>query len=186
MLTKRYDYKVLVKSIYATTAFQVVLFAMLTAVAAQITIPAKPVPFTLQTLMVVLSGALLGARNGAYSQVLYLLLGIIGLPVFAIIPEAGIGIARLFGPTGGYLLAFPAAAYITGYMIEKKKNYIMAAAAMFLGNAIIILSGASYLYTFWLHDVKAAFAAGAVIFSVWTVVKVIAGTSIYAAITRKK
>jgi biotin transporter BioY len=77
MIAKKFDYKDLIKGIYAATAFQVILFSLLTAAAAQITIPFKPVPFTLQTMIVVLAGALLGARKGAYSQVLYLILGII-------------------------------------------------------------------------------------------------------------
>ncbi|MGA8263910.1 MAG: biotin transporter BioY, partial [Ignavibacteriaceae bacterium] len=71
-------------------------FSILTAVAAQITIPVEPVPFTLQTMMVLLSGAFLGAKNGAYSQVVYLGLGVLGFPVFAQIPDFTIGFARLF------------------------------------------------------------------------------------------
>jgi biotin transport system substrate-specific component len=176
----------LIKSITTSTAFQVILFSLLTAVAAQIAVPVKPVPFTLQTMMVAISGAMLGARKGAYSQMLYILMGISGLPVFAQIPEGALGIARLFGPTGGYILAFPAAAYMTGLIVEKNKSYFTVALAMFLGNVIIILSGVSYLYVFWIRDLKEAFAAGAVIFSFWTVIKVIAGTSIFAALNRKK
>jgi biotin transport system substrate-specific component len=182
----RYAEFSLIKAISASSTFQVILFSLLTAVAAQIAFPVKPVPFTLQTMMVALSGAMLGARKGAYSQILYLLMGISGLPVFAQIPDGAIGIARLFGPTGGYLLAFPAAAYVTGLLIEKNKGILMAALAMFLANALIIISGVSYLYVFWVRDLKEAIAAGAIIFSLWTVVKVAAGTSIYAAMTRKK
>jgi biotin transport system substrate-specific component len=170
----------------ASSVFQVVLFSLLTAVAAQITIPVKPVPFTLQTMLVVLSGALLGSKKGAYSQFLYLLMGVSGLPVFAQIPDAAVGFARLFGPTGGYLLAFPAAAYITGLIIEKNKNYFSVAAAMFIGEAIIILSGVSYLYTFWVRDIKDAVTAGAILFSLWTVLKIIAGTAIYKSLSRNK
>jgi biotin transport system substrate-specific component len=182
----RYAEFSLIKAISASSTFQVILFSLLTAVAAQIAFPVKPVPFTLQTMMVALSGAMLGARKGAYSQILYLLMGISGLPVFAQIPDGAIGIARLFGPTGGYLLAFPAAAYITGLLLEKNKSILMAALAMFLANALIIFSGVSYLYVFWVRDLKEAVAAGAIIFSLWTVIKVAAGTSIYAALTRKK
>ncbi len=174
----------LVKGITFSGTFQVILFAVLTAVAAQITIPVKPVPFTLQTLFVVLSGALLGSRKGAYSQFLYLLMGISGLPVFAQMPDGVLGFARLFGPTGGYLLAFPAAAFITGYLIEKNSRYFVAAIAMFLGEALILLSGTIYLYIFWLKDIKEAAAAGTMLFSVWTVVKVAAGVSIFSAIKR--
>ena len=175
----------IVRSIVSSGTFQVILFSLLTAVAAQVTIPVKPVPFTLQTLLVVLSGAFLGARKGAYSQLLYLTMGIAGLPVFAQIPDGVIGFARLFGPTGGYLLAFPAAAYLTGFIVERNGKSFFVALAMFLGNALIILSGAVYLYAFWLKDLREAVAAGALIFSLWTVIKVAAGTSIYALINRK-
>jgi biotin transport system substrate-specific component len=173
----------LVKSIAVSSTFHVILFGLLTAVAAQVSIPIKPVPFTLQTMMVMLAGAMLGSRKGAYSQILYLIMGVSGLPVFA---GASFGIATIFGPTGGYLLAFPAAAFITGYIIEKKNNYFVTAAAMFLGNALIIISGSAYLYAFWVRDLKEAITAGAVIFSVWTVIKVIAGTAIYSALSRNK
>ena len=102
--------------------FWITVFAILTSLSAQVAIPAKPVPFTLQTLLVLLSGALLGSRNGAYSQFLYLLMGIVGLPVFAQIPDAPLGFSRIIGPTGGYLLAFPIAAYLVGFLIEKRKK----------------------------------------------------------------
>jgi biotin transport system substrate-specific component len=175
-----------VRIIAASSVFHIFLFAILTAVAAQIAIPVKPVPLTLQTMFVVLAGAMLGARKGAYSQLLYLLMGISGLPVFAQVPDVSVGIMRLIGPTGGYLLAFPAAAYITGLIVEKNNNYFSVAVAMFLGNMLIIFCGVSYLYIFWIQDIKEAIAAGAVIFSLWTVIKVIAGTSIYTALTKKK
>ena len=101
----------LISILSVSQAFWILSFTFLTAIASQITIPIKPVPFTLQTMVVVLSGAFLGAKKGFYSQVIYLLAGCLGLPVFAQVPDATIGFARLFGPTGGYLLAFPAAAF---------------------------------------------------------------------------
>ena len=91
----------LISLVKSSELFWIVSFAILTAIGAQLTIPVKPVPFTLQVLFVLLAGALLGAKNGAYSQLLYLALGVTGLPVFAQTGEGGFGFAQLIGPTGG-------------------------------------------------------------------------------------
>ena len=85
--------------------------AAVTAVAAQIAIPIFPVPFTLQVLAVVLSGFLLGSRYGALAQAIYVLVGAVGVPVFA---EFSGGLGRVLGPTGGYLVAYPIAAAVAG------------------------------------------------------------------------
>ena len=170
--------------ISSSRLFWIFSFTLLTAVAAQITIPVKPVPFTLQTMMVILAGAFLGAKNGAYSQIIYLLLGCIGLPVFAQIPDPAIGFARLLGPTGGYLLAFPLAAFITGYLVENYKSYIANVISMFIGNTLILLIGAGYLGLFFLKDMKEAFISGAMAFAVWEAVKVFAAATIYTGISK--
>jgi len=99
-------------------AVAVVLGAAFVALGAQVSVPlpGTPVPMTLQPLAVLLVGGLLGARLGAASMVLYLALGIAGLPVFT--PTVPLlGIARLLGPTGGYLLAYPVAAFAVGALI---------------------------------------------------------------------
>lgn len=173
------SYAGLLQSVFTNKITLTISFAVLTAIAAQIAVPVKPVPFTLQAMMVVLAGAFLGARYGMYSQVLYLAMGAIGLPVFAQVPDAAVGFARLFGPTGGYLLAFPLAAFATGYLIEKNKSYIGVVIFMFLGNAIIIAAGAFYLNLFFIKDIYSAIIGGAAIFSLWTVVKVFAAAAIY-------
>ena len=160
-------------------------FSILTAVAAQITIPVEPVPFTLQTMMVLLAGAFLGAKNGAYSQLVYLGLGVLGFPVFAQIPDASIGFARLFGPTGGYLLSFPLAAFIAGYLIERNRNYINFIFSMFAANIFILLVGSLYLGIFYLGNIIKALEVGAVVFLLWEVVKVFAAASIYFGISKK-
>src|SRR6059036_2957404 len=92
------------KQSWIAQAFWVTIFAFGTTIGAQIGIPHQPVPYTMQTFFVLLSGAVLCGRNAAISQTVYLLAGAIGLPVFA---GFGSGIARLLGPTGGYLLSFP-------------------------------------------------------------------------------
>ncbi len=89
----------------------VALFAALTAVCAQITVPLPLVPITLQTFAVIMSGLLLGPGLGALTQLVYLLLGAVGLPVFA---GFHAGPASLVGPSGGYLWGFVAAAFIAG------------------------------------------------------------------------
>ena len=95
------------------------LFAALTGAVAwfKIPLPFTPVPITLQTLMVLLSGAMLGAYYGALSMIIYLLLGAIGLPVFA---GGSSGVGALLGPTGGYLFSYPVAAFVIGFMLQKK------------------------------------------------------------------
>ncbi|HSD62878.1 MAG TPA: biotin transporter BioY [Ignavibacteriaceae bacterium] len=178
----------IIAKVISSELFWIISFSILTAIAAQISIPVKPVPFTLQTLMVGLTGAFLGARNGAYSQFLYLFLGVIGLPVFAPVPDGYAGFASLFGPTGGYLLAFPAAAFIAGYIMEKNKSYISIVSAMVITEFVIILSGIVYLNVMFLHNWIDALKSGAIIFSLWTVIKIFAGASIYMGLnkTRKK
>jgi len=175
----------LFSSLRSSQLFWIFSFTILTAIAAQITIPVKPVPFTLQTMMVLLAGALLGAKNGAYSQFIYLSLGVIGLPVFAQTPDGLYGFARLFGPTGGYLLAFPVAAYLVGYLVQKNKKYYSVILSMFAGNIFIIISGTLFLDIFYLRNLSDAVTAGAVIFSIWMVVKVFAAATVYFGISKK-
>ena len=105
------------RAAWGVRALAVVLGAVLVALAAQVSIPlpGTPVPMTLQPMAVLLVGGLLGARLGALSMILYLAMGAAGLPVFT--PTVPLlGFARLLGPTGGYLLAYPVAAWVTGWL----------------------------------------------------------------------
>ena len=172
-----------INDVVTSKLFGIISFTLLTAVAAQITIPFKPVPFTLQTVMVILAGAFLGAKNGAYSQLLYLALGCLGLPVFAQIP-ASFGIMRLIGPTGGYLLSFPIAAFMTGYLLEINDSYINITFTMFLANIFIMAAGTFFLYVFYIHSAVESIKYGAAIFSIWTVVKIFLSINIYYAIKK--
>jgi len=107
------------RSVTLPRVMAVILGAAFVALAAQIAVPlpGTPVPMTLQPLAVLLVGGLLGARLGAASMVLYLALGIAGLPVFT--PTVPLfGVARLLGPTGGYLLAYPVAAFAVGWLTD--------------------------------------------------------------------
>ncbi len=127
----------------------VLFVTALTAVAAQISVPLPftPVPFTFQPLVVLLGGAALGARLGMSSQILYLLLGIAGLPVFAASPVLPQGAARLIGPTAGFLLSYPFAAYATGRLAELgfDRRYMTSVMAMLVGLAIVFAGGALWL-----------------------------------------
>lgn len=115
-------------------------FSLLMALSAQIVIPIGPVPITGQTFVVLLTGALLGSRMGAMTMILYLIEGASGLPFFY---GGSTGLGHLFGQTGGYLIAFPAAAFITGAFAEHgwDKRFLTAVAAMAIGSVVIMLSG---------------------------------------------
>ena len=139
-------------------------FALLTAAGAKVTIPVpgSPVPGTLQTLPVLLAGLLLGARLGAGSQAAYLLLGIFGLPVFAL---PGAGPAYLLGPTGGYLLGFVASPWIVGAVAPPRPGtgFPRRFLAVLAGILAIHAAGVVWLSLFYL-PVSAAFSAGSLPF----------------------
>jgi biotin transport system substrate-specific component len=164
----------------------------LTAVAAQVSfhIPLTPVPLTLQPMVVLIGSAALGARLGASSQLLYLLIGIAGWPVFAASPVLPQGFGRLLGPTGGYLLAYPLAAFVTGYLAERgfDRRYWSSFVAMLAGLATLFVGGVSWLafftvaplglsgalaaglYPFVLPDILKLCVASGVLPTVWKVV----------------
>ena len=118
--------------------------SLFVAVCAKIQIPASPIPWTLQTFGVALVGATLGSRRGAAALIVYLLEGAAGLPVFAL-PVAGIG--YFAGPTAGYLLAFPLAAFVVGALAERgwDRRFLPAIGALLIGNAIILVFGSLWL-----------------------------------------
>ena len=127
----------------------VLVVTILTAVAAQVSIPlpVTPVPFTFQPMVVLLGAAALGPRLGMASQILYLALGFAGLPVFAASPVLPQGAARLLGPTGGYLMAYPFAAFAAGWLAERgfDRRYVSAVAAMICGLAVVFAGGILWL-----------------------------------------
>lgn len=98
------------------------LFSSITAILAQISIPLLEVSFTMQVFIVSLCGLVLGKRLGFISQIIYILLGTIGLPVFTNFRG---GIGMLLGPTGGFILSFPIIAFIVGYFSEKFKSILV-------------------------------------------------------------
>ena len=130
----------------------VLFITALTAAAAQISVPLPftSVPLTLQPMVVLVGSLALGARLGAVSQILYLAAGIAGLPVFAASATLPPGALRLLGPTGGYLMAYPLAAFVTGYLAERgfDRRYVTSVLAMLAGLAIIFTSGVLWLGLF--------------------------------------
>jgi biotin transport system substrate-specific component len=124
----------------------------LTAAAAQISVPLPftAVPLTLQPMIVLLGALALGSRLGAASQVLYLAAGIVGLPVFAASGLLPPGPLRLLGPTGGYLMAYPFAAFLTGYLAERgfDRRYLTSVVAMLAGLLVIYTLGVTWLGLF--------------------------------------
>lgn len=127
----------------------VVAASLVTAAAAQVEIrlPWTPVPVTGQTFAVLLCGAVLGARRAFLAQMLYLAEGGMGLPVFS---GGAAGFAYMVGPTGGYLMAFPFAAAVTGALAERgwDKHFVTMFAAMLLGSAVIFALGLAQLSRF--------------------------------------
>jgi biotin transport system substrate-specific component len=168
------------------TMARVALMAALTAIGAQIAIPLPftPVPFTLQVPMVVLSGLLLGVRHGALAQLVYLLVGAVGIPVFA---QFSGGLGVLVGPTGGYLISYPLAAAIAGLAAgavlraPRSRALISANAFGLVALAVIYAVGATWLALQSNLSPGAALTAGVLPFVPFDVVKVVLAALVAAA-----
>lgn len=162
--------RVLVESTAARRAAAVAGFVVLTALAARVAIPlpGTPVPFTLQVAAVLLTGALLGPALGAAAQAAYVAAGAAGLPAFA----AGGGLAYLLGPTGGYLLAYPAAAAAAGWLVHRRPGLGWSALGMAGGVAVIHAGGMAWLSV--LSGPAAAFELGVLPFLLVDAVKAVA------------
>ncbi len=159
--------------------------SVLLAISARLQVPFWPVPMTMQTLAVLVLAMLFGARLGCAIVVLYVFEGLIGLPVFANTPERGIGLAYLFGPTGGYLLGFALAAYSAGWLAERgfAASLPRAIAVQALGTAIILGCGVAWLGSLIGYD--RAIAAGLMPFLLSSVVKIVLGGLLVVAIGRR-
>lgn len=154
------------------TIVGVVGFAVAMAAASQIAIPipGTAVPMTLSPLAAILAGLWLGPRAGAASMILYLAAGAAGLPVFA--PMGAPGILRLLGPTGGYLLAFPIAAFAAGAVAKRYPSFLGRIVAAALGFALIHIGGIAQL-TILTGSVVSAVIAGSLPFLAMDLVKVL-------------
>jgi biotin transport system substrate-specific component len=173
----------------------VLFFTALTAAAAQVSfaLPFTQVPFTFQPTVVLLSGLVLGSRLACASQILYLLAGLTGLPVFAASVTLPPGALRLLGPTGGYLMAYPIAAFATGYLAERgfDRRYLTSILAMLAGLVIIYASGTLWLGLFARTlsgtaavGLNAAFFAGVYPFLIPDLIKLAAAAGIVPGVWR--
>jgi biotin transport system substrate-specific component len=151
---------------------------LLVAACAQVYIPLLPVPFTGQTFGVLLVGGALGFRRAAISLALYVLLGAVGLPIFA---EGRAGFTVLAGATGGYLVGFIAAAALIGRLAELgwDRHIGGAVGAMLIGNALVYAAGVPWLAVALDLTASEAVAAGMTPFLAWDAVKLVAAAAIF-------
>jgi biotin transport system substrate-specific component len=156
----------------ARLAVGVVAFALATAFGAQVAVrlPWTPVPVTLQPLFVILAGVVLGPRLGALSMAAYVGIGVLGAPVFS---NAGAGLPWLLGPTGGYLLAAPAAAFVAGAVSGTERSALRTFGGLTLGVGTMYLGGVSQLLLLTGQDLAAVLAVGVVPFLVGDVTKIL-------------
>ena len=165
-------------------AASVLFITALTAAAAQISIPLPftDVPLTFQPMVVLIGGLALGPRLGVASQLLYLAAGIAGFPVFAASAVLPPGAARLLGPTGGYLMAYPLAAFVTGYLGARgfDRRYLTSFLAMAAGLAVCFACGLTWLSL--LVGPQAALAAGFYPFIVKDAIKLALAAGVMPAV----
>ncbi len=166
----------------ALRAFAVLGGTAVLAAASQVAVPMVPVPLTMQTLAVTLIGAFYGWRLGSLAVLAWLLEGALGLPVFA---NASGGALKFLGPTGGYLLAFPIVAALTGWLAERGwtgRRVVRSFASMLAGNALCLAIGGAWLAV--MIGVGPAIASGVAPFVLGGVLKSILGAAILAAAER--
>jgi biotin transport system substrate-specific component len=152
--------------------------SLLLVVSAKVQVPFYPVPLTLQTLVVLLLGAMLGARLAAASVALYLMEGLAGLPVFA---GALAGPVYMAGPTGGFLVGFLAAAALTGFAADQRwdRTWVRLLASLSFGHVVVFAFG--FLWLAELVGVQKAFAGGVAPFALATVVKTLLAVALVGA-----
>jgi biotin transport system substrate-specific component len=157
--------------------------SLLMWVSAKIKVPFYPVPMTLQTLALFGIAAAYGMRLGVVTIALYLIEGALGLPVFAGTPEKGIGIAYMFGPTGGYLASYMIAAAIVGYAVDHGlgRNPFKLFGAMLAAEVVILSMGAAWLA--YLLGTEKALTFGVGPFIVTDLVKIALAACLVPALT---
>ena len=159
------------------------MFAALTAISAQVTIPLpiSPVPVTMQELAVCLAAAILGSRLAVLSQLIYIAVGIIGMPVFS---GSTAGLARLIGPTGGYITGFLLSSFVIGKIVEQRPLPTLPGTflAMLCGLIVIYTCGMLQLSLVLGISLKAAFISGVVPFIGMAIIKIAVGAAVACSV----
>jgi biotin transport system substrate-specific component len=165
------------------TALGVLGFAVALAAASQVAIPipGTPVPMTLQPLVVALAGLWLGPAAGTTSMALYIAAGVAGLPVFT--PMGAPGFARLLGPTGGYLWAYPVAAFVAGLIATNRRTFLVRALAAAAAFVVIHVGGFVQLVALT-GSAERAVALGTAPFLLLDLLKVLAAAALSTSTPR--
>jgi biotin transport system substrate-specific component len=170
---------------YSIAILQILGFAGLTALCAdaKIYLSFSPVPITLQSLAVILSGALLGSKKGALSQIVLIAIGASGLSVFSV---KGAGYLALLGPTGGYILGFVLAAFVAGWMKEHSflVGFWKTNAFLFLASLFIFIPGVVWLKTFTGVSTSSALTMGFYPYLLGDIIKTLAAVSFVAVLKK--
>ena len=168
---KGYAFQAIGDDMRGRHALGIVAFAVAAAFSAQIAVPLPwtPVPVTLQPMIVILAGAMLGPRLGALAMTAYVTFGGMGAPVFS---NGGAGLGWLFGPTGGYLLAAPAAAFLVGMIAGRSGQAWRLIAGLLGGVATMCVGGVLQLVAYTGLDVQSALMAGVVPFVIGDLTKI--------------
>ena len=163
----------------AERAAGILAFALLTALGAfvRIPLPFTPVPITMQTFFVLAAGIYLGSRDAAFSQLGYLALGAVGLPVFA---GGGAGVGHFLGATGGYLVAFPLAAALVGAALKPGDSAARATTVCTAATLLILALGAAGVAAFLGVGAERAIALGVLPFLPGGAVKIAAAVGLVA------
>jgi biotin transport system substrate-specific component len=149
----------------------------------RIPVPGTPVPITLQTFFVVLSGAVLGSRLGLFSQAGYIFLGAVGLPVFQ---GYAFGMAHILGPTGGYLIGFMAASFLVGKILEgESRNLFKITVSFAIGNVVLYTLGILWLMLIYRISLVNAILVGLLPFFTIELAKIFLAAVIYSKISHR-
>lgn len=172
------------KKTNTTTITQIALFSALLCIISPFALvfPFSPVPISLATLMLYISVYILGTRNAVISCGIYLLIGLVGIPVFSGFTG---GIGKVLGPTGGYLIGYLFLVFISGWFVEKWSGRVMQGIGMALGTAVCYFFGSMWLASQAGMEFVAAIAVGVIPFIPGDVVKLFVGVISGNAIRRR-